>query len=398
MDKMPNQMEMIKRINVARKYPGYHLLLARDYLEKYSDSYISNYLYAQALGDLYRYEDAIKVLEKSITLSDFDVVSGFFNIGLLYAGKKEFQTAIDYFKKCIEIKPERADYYSNTAMAFIRMGMFDKAEEYYQKAIQCTDGYVDEAYLNYGYLFRAQERFPDALDAFKKAIELDPEYEKAHLAIKDIGLAIDLKSNDQFLKTETKQDRIVAINRSGDFPAFRLLMARALVRDCPDYGPAYIKYASSLKELVRFEEAKAVLDYGFKYFPKDKKYYFYLHMGYLYDYKGDFDKAVYYFQKCIKEGHNEEALTSIGLVLFYEGNKCAEEYCRKALQYSKGCDKAEALFNLGLVLRSYENFSEASNYFKEVFAMKQNYLEVKNAIEDMDYIKMYLQNKNSSML
>ena len=44
---------------------------------------------------------------------------------------------------------------------------------------RCSKGCVDEAYLNLGLVLRAQERYTEALECFKKALELTPDYELA---------------------------------------------------------------------------------------------------------------------------------------------------------------------------------------------------------------------------
>jgi len=116
-------------------------------------------------------------------------------LGYLYEAKGEAEKAIEWFKKCIMLKPQDADYHSNIGHILAKQGKFKEAEECYRTAIECPDGCIDEAYLNLGYVLRAQERFTEAQECFEKALELDPEYKTAQLALKDVKAVISYLKN-----------------------------------------------------------------------------------------------------------------------------------------------------------------------------------------------------------
>lgn len=50
----------------------------------------------------------------------------------------------------------------------------------------CPEGCIDEAYHNLGLILRAQGRLREAADCFRRAIELDPEYDNAKEALDDV--------------------------------------------------------------------------------------------------------------------------------------------------------------------------------------------------------------------
>ncbi len=82
----------------------------------------------------------------------------------------------------------------------------DTAEKYHRRALTFSDEYVDrdEAYLNLGYVLRAQGRYAESADAFQSALEITPDYaealeaantmrgvEDAMAKVKEIGEAVE---------------------------------------------------------------------------------------------------------------------------------------------------------------------------------------------------------------
>ncbi|MHC5062233.1 MAG: hypothetical protein ACYTFK_14345, partial [Planctomycetota bacterium] len=66
-----------------------------------------------------------------------------------------------------------------------------------------------------------------------------------------------------------------------DLTCYRMVLARELVKDYPDYSPAYIQYAIGLVEIARYEEAISALEEAIKNCPEDKLHIPYTQMGYL---------------------------------------------------------------------------------------------------------------------
>lgn len=169
----------------------YRLVLARELMKDYPDYGPAYIHYAIGLVEIARYEEARSALEEAIKhCPENKLYIPYSQMGYLYEAKGEVEKAVEWFKKCIMLSPQDADYHSNIGGILAKQGKFKEAEECYRSAIECTDGCIDEAYLNLGYVLRAQERFTEALECFEKALELDPEYKKAQLALKDVKAVI----------------------------------------------------------------------------------------------------------------------------------------------------------------------------------------------------------------
>ena len=73
---------------------------------------------------------------------------------------------------------------------------FDEALECHEHAVQFEEDNKDEAYLNLGAVLRAQRKYREAAEAFKRAlVALSPEYELGRVALRslsEVELAIEM--------------------------------------------------------------------------------------------------------------------------------------------------------------------------------------------------------------
>ena len=119
-------------------------------------------------------------------------------LGLAEYQKGNYDKAIEYYSKAIESDPSNVMAYHNRGLAYFKTGNwmnmepFDKAISDYSKAIELKPDYAD-AYYNRG-LARLQfvhfynmpfgpdviEKFNGALDDFDKTLELDPDFTLAY--------------------------------------------------------------------------------------------------------------------------------------------------------------------------------------------------------------------------
>ena len=74
---------------------------------------------------------------------------------------------------------QHAQSYYNCGLAFEHLGDFNKAIEYYQKAVNIDGGYI-EAYNNLGVAYGKAGIYRQAVYNLRKAITLDPFHAKAH--------------------------------------------------------------------------------------------------------------------------------------------------------------------------------------------------------------------------
>ncbi len=88
--------------------------------------------------------------------------------------------AADAYQKALAIKPDDSAYHNNYALALAQAKKFDLAQAELTKAAQLDPGQAGKYYYNLGALLVNTGQSEQAADAFKKAIELDPNYADAH--------------------------------------------------------------------------------------------------------------------------------------------------------------------------------------------------------------------------
>ena len=110
--------------------------------------------------------------------------------GASSAGLKQFDAAIKYYKKALEIKPDYAEVYYNMGIALKDNGDLDAAINSYKKALEIKSDYVG-AYFNTGNILKDTGDLEAAIDNYKKALEIKPDYAEAYnnigLVLKDKG-------------------------------------------------------------------------------------------------------------------------------------------------------------------------------------------------------------------
>ena len=110
--------------------------------------------------------------------------------GASSAGLKQFDAAIKYYKKALEIKPDYAEAYYNMGIALKDNGDLDAAINSYKKALEIKSDYVG-AYFNTGNILKDTGDLEAAIDSYKKALEIKPDYAEAYnnigLVLKDKG-------------------------------------------------------------------------------------------------------------------------------------------------------------------------------------------------------------------
>lgn len=377
--------EKLKALIESKDYFGYSLILSREIYQEFPEKYIFYLDYATALRKLVRYKEAREIL---------DIIEGICQEELVFMVCREkghlFRAQNDY-QKAVEINPNDAGNHIFLGSIFARLGEFERAKQCHRTATQCSKGATDEGYLNLGYILRAQGRLEEALECFENALKIDPNYQHAHLAIKDINSAIKFRSMDDSIVDHSKAERLNAIVEADGSPAYKLLMSRSLVEDYKDCYKAYIHYASVLREISRFEESRNALEEAMNCCPDEKLCFVYLQIGYLYEYKGDYSNAIDCYLKCIElKPSIADFHTTLGKVLYQQGKfNEAKQYFMRASDCAEGVFE-DAYYYLGLVLRSQEKFEEAEDCFKISLQLDPNE-EAQIALNDIQKIKDYLE-------
>ncbi|MEG4515227.1 MULTISPECIES: tetratricopeptide repeat protein [unclassified Microcoleus] len=103
------------------------------------------------------------------------------NLGSLGAQQQKWQEAIGFYQKAIAIKPNFAGVYRNLAKVFGQISKPEEAQQCWYQAFSLEPEKVAPGeHLNMGDAFFRQEKFPEAIACYDRAIKLNPNVATAY--------------------------------------------------------------------------------------------------------------------------------------------------------------------------------------------------------------------------
>ena len=152
---------------------------ARQYVAAYPDDWTGWIALADVLWGLALFEESRQALRTSLKFCPREHVSRVFEqFGHMYKEKCDLKKAEKWYRKAVEEQPRQENLIFLGA-CLAKQGRFQEAKSFHQQAVEAKPETADEAYYNLGLVNRAEGNYGAALDWFCKAIEIDPEYERA---------------------------------------------------------------------------------------------------------------------------------------------------------------------------------------------------------------------------
>lgn len=142
-----------------------------------SKSFLSYYQLARCFLHV-DFPKAIEELKRSIKLNP-RYFEAWHDLGAAYIETKQFDKAEDALLKAVELKPDSSSAHQNLGIVYSEQGNYSEGIKEFIAAIKLNPNDAD-AYFNLGlaYKRRGHDSSNIAYKAFKKAVELNPEYKK----------------------------------------------------------------------------------------------------------------------------------------------------------------------------------------------------------------------------
>jgi Flp pilus assembly protein TadD len=173
------------------------ILHARRYVADYPRDAWGWTMLGLALREVCRFDEAEQALRVALDLfPPEDRVSALHQMGRLFEESGRPEEASRWYLEAIDAAPNDASHRIFLGAMFARLGRFAEAEEQHRAATRCGEGAIDEAYLNLGFVLRAQDRLAEAAACFREAIRLDPGYNAARRALRDVERCLRCASTD----------------------------------------------------------------------------------------------------------------------------------------------------------------------------------------------------------
>lgn len=127
-------------------------------------------------------EEAVNLYKESLATHPTAEAHTF--LGWTYSWMGRIDEAIEECHKAIAQDPDFGNPYNDIGAYLIEKGEFDEAIPWFQKAIQAKR-YESPAYphLNLGRVYERKGNWTEAIDSYKRALALDPNYALARKAL-----------------------------------------------------------------------------------------------------------------------------------------------------------------------------------------------------------------------
>ncbi len=391
-------------------------LKAVETLEKNSSTSISKQLsnaynnLAMTYNDLSEFDMAIKYHKKSINIEemifepmDFRFVSSYSNIVVVYEAKGQYHLALDYAQKAVKIaenenkeSPGLATAYNNLALILGSLGKYNEAIDLYEKSLIIKEKLYNNhpdiglSYANLGSQYSNLGNYRKAVEYHKKAIEIQESFlgdNHMNLAITYGNLATDLNLLGKFQEALEFANKAHSIN------------LESLESNHLQLAQSYAAIGQVQFSLSNYEKALENFEHSFKIRQKklDSNHLelaaSYDNLAQIYNKLGLYDKA----QESLKEAinikvgidtnHPDLSLSYGHLINIYinlKDHKNALIYGRKALDISiekYGLNSPHTATNLNNIGNTYYN----SRSYEEAMAYFERAIMILNDLEYLEH-------------
>jgi tetratricopeptide (TPR) repeat protein len=155
-----------------RKFDTAHSIIDKG-LEVYESNVELISLKAQAYYFQEYYTHAVVWFNKLLELGE---KSEFIHekLSLSYAQNSDYEDAIYHRKEALKYNPYNTDAIFVIGSYYERLSNFEKAEEFFKKALLLKDLSLSHEYLQLGRVLNRQKKYKEAIEAFQKALKEDP--------------------------------------------------------------------------------------------------------------------------------------------------------------------------------------------------------------------------------
>lgn len=125
--------------------------------------------------------------------------------------QRDFQTAISFYRKSIEMDSNFIEALDNLALTYRHLNELDSAKKYYMISIEkYPQGEL--AYQNLGVVYQIEEDFQNALFRYHQLSEINPQNPEAYFGMAKAYLAIN--QNDQAIESGLRCEELYKANNS----------------------------------------------------------------------------------------------------------------------------------------------------------------------------------------
>jgi tetratricopeptide (TPR) repeat protein len=243
-------------------------------------------------------------------LMDSTRYEAYLNLAAEYVHKDDLKTALDYYKKAYELKPDDSNVMNDYAITLLVAERYGEALGLYQRILEKDPRNVN-ALVNLAMIYARKGETEESLDTYSRIISIDPEYKDAYF---NRGLLFLTKAQAKMVSLKSYRDSVEENSKDKN-----LLSRYQSSRE--EYDRLFAKAESDIRKTTEID-------------PTDKDAFF--HLGLLYVSRAQILKT--------EEKQNQDFVW-------------AEEYFRKSLELDP--NDVESMKYLGFALLSQRKWEDA---------------------------------------
>ncbi|MBU7027165.1 MAG: tetratricopeptide repeat protein [Theionarchaea archaeon] len=317
--------------------------------------------------DLGEWDTAIDYYEKSLEISEklgdiHGMALTYGNLGLVYAKKGEWDKAIDYYEKSLEISEKLGDIhgmaltYNNLGSVYADKGEWDKAIDYYEKSLEISEKLGDihgmaQTYNNLGSVYADKGEWDKAIDYYEKNLEISEKLGDIH------GMAQTYNNLGLVYAKKGEWDKAIDYYEKSLEISEKLGDIHGMAQTYGNLGLVYAKKGEWDKAIDYYEKS---LEISEKVGDIHGMAQTYNNLGSVYADKGEWDKAIDYYEKSleIKEKLGDihgmaQTYNNLGSVYADKG-----EWDKAIDYYEKDLEISEKLGDIHGMAITWENLAE----------------------------------------
>lgn len=299
--------------------------------------------------------------------------SYYYERGVDYSEKGEFESAISNYSKAIERDPDDIFSYHNRGLSYINLGEYDLAIADLNKTLEIDPTY-DNAYYNRALAYKGLGQIDNAIKDFQKVLELtsDPELlilsEQELINIETFAASSVNESTEHFNTGETYY-------QNGDYTNALAEFTRAIELD-PNYVAAYHHRSIVYANLEEYDLALDDIEKAILLSPDNSLLYH--TRGLLYSDIGDFEQALASQNIAISIAPQfADAYLERGAAYGNLGDhKNAFADFNKAIEIDP--NNPFSFYNRGMAYYMMENYKQAINDFNKAIELNPNVIDAYN--------------------
>ncbi len=339
------------------------------------------------LGDVYRAQGVeqgvAQAYQRAIELEP-DFAWPYHNLGALSKNKGAYAPALTYYQQALErhLQPQdKSASWNGLGDVYRAQQQYDKAVDAYQNAIKLNpaDGWPHH---NLGYVYKIQEKYHQAITSYQQAIDLFDANENKAISWNNLGNVYSALRRYQDAinayqqSIELNPDYALPWNSLGEVyrrqqrpdEAIRAFK-QALKRDS-GYVLAWTNLGDVYRLSRRFDEAIEAYEQAIRL---DARYAWpYHHLGAVYEERGDYESATEYYRQAIDRHQNNEQKAVLwdntgGIYRLMGQSEQAIEAYRRSTALDP--NYASPWYSLGNIYAALEQDDEAINAYRQAIAI-----------------------------